>query len=128
MAQRLEGANQLNEVIFQDPIDSFPHRDNYEKVTQGIAAHANSIEALENGGTPPGVSSAEVVAARDEAAGECPTSEPRYASSERQKLYGIWKYMMHFVVDLQGDLFEDISHGVVGNSSQVDNGVELLEH
>ena len=45
-------------------------------------------------------------APRDEATGACPTSEPRYASSERQKLYGVWKYMMHFVVDLQSDLGE----------------------
>ena len=68
MATRLEGGLQLNEIIFQDPIDSFPHRDNNEKITQGIADHAASIEALENAGTPPASSSAEVRAARDEAA------------------------------------------------------------
>ena len=44
---------------------------------------------------------------RDEAPAETSgTPEPRYASSERQKLYAVWKYMMHLVVDLQSDLGE----------------------
>lgn len=68
MAFRLEGGNQLNEIIFQDDVDSFPLRDNFEKVTSGVAAHALSIEALESGGSPPASSSAEVITAREEAA------------------------------------------------------------
>jgi len=67
MAYRLEGTAQLNEILFQSMIDSFPHRDNYEKVAAAVAAHAVSIEALENGGSPPASSSAEVIAARDDA-------------------------------------------------------------
>ncbi|HUV39251.1 MAG TPA: hypothetical protein VMY39_06535, partial [Planctomycetota bacterium] len=34
------------------------------------------------------------------------TPEPRYASSERQKLYATWKYMMHLVADLQDEAGE----------------------
>lgn len=68
MAFRLEGANQLNEIIFQDTIDSFPLRDNDRKTTDAIASHALSIEALESGGSPPASSSAEVIAARDDEA------------------------------------------------------------
>lgn len=68
MAFRLEGGNQLNEIIFQDDVDSFPLRDNFEKVTSGVAAHALSIESLESGGSPPASSSAEVITAREEAA------------------------------------------------------------
>lgn len=68
MTDRLEGTNQLNEIIFQDDVDSFPLRDNHEKITTVVAAHALSIESLESGGSPPASSSAEVIAARDEAA------------------------------------------------------------
>ncbi len=65
MAGRLEGALQLNEILFQDPIDSFPHRDNYDKVTQVVGLHATDIEALLAGDPASG---AEVVAARDDEA------------------------------------------------------------
>jgi len=63
MAARLEGANQLNEILFQDPIDSFPHRDNYRKITDVVSSLATSIEALSTAS-----SGSEVVDARaDEA-------------------------------------------------------------
>ena len=45
-------------------------------------------------------------APRDEAEGTDPTPEPRFASSERQKLYTLWKYAMHRVVDAQSALGE----------------------
>lgn len=61
MADRLEGANQLNEVQFQSPIDSFPHRDNYSKITAVIASHAAAIEALSTA-----ASGSEVVDARND--------------------------------------------------------------
>lgn len=64
MADRLESANQLNEILFQDPIDSFPHRDNYRKITDLIASHASNLEAL-TAGSPSG---AEVLTARDDQA------------------------------------------------------------
>ena len=86
MADRLEGSKQLNEIIFQSPIDSFPHRDNYEKITETVAAHAVSIEALENGGTPPVSSSAEVIAARDQAT----DLQSRIRDSQSSKPYGVF--------------------------------------
>ena len=61
MVDRLEGANQLNEVQFQSPIDSFPHRDNYSKITAVIANHALAIEALSTA-----ASGSEVVDARND--------------------------------------------------------------
>ena len=46
-------------------------------------------------------------APRDEAHAERDgTPEPRYADSERQKLYATWKYMMHLVADGQSGLGE----------------------
>lgn len=66
MADRLEGANQLNEILFQDPIDSFPHRDNYSKITALVSSHAGDIEALQAAGAPPAGPSAEVIASRDD--------------------------------------------------------------
>ena len=86
MAQRLDGSEQLNEIIFQTAIDSFPHRDNYEKITSAVAAHATSIEALENGGTPPASSSAEVIAARDEA----PDLQTRIRDSQSKSRWGVF--------------------------------------
>lgn len=66
MAERLEGANQLNEILFQSPIDSFPHRDNYSKITALASSHAGDIEALQAAGAPPTGPSAEVIASRDD--------------------------------------------------------------
>lgn len=45
-------------------------------------------------------------APRDEAAAGCPTPEPRFASGERQKLYAVWKWIMHLVADRQSVLGE----------------------
>jgi len=86
MATRLEGSNQLNEIIFQDDIDSYPLRDNFEKVTQATADHAASIEALESGGSPPASSSAEVIAAREEAT----DLKTRIVDSQKDVYYGIF--------------------------------------
>lgn len=61
MVDRLEGANQLNEIQFQSPIDSFPHRDNYSKIAAVIANHALAIEALSTA-----ASGSEVVDARND--------------------------------------------------------------
>jgi len=45
-------------------------------------------------------------APRDAAAPTDGTPEPRYVDSERQKLYAVWKWMMHVVADMQSDLGE----------------------
>ena len=42
----------------------------------------------------------------DESSGDEATPEPRYADPRRQRLYGIWKYLMHVVADLQSELGE----------------------
>ncbi len=65
MAARLEGSKQVNEIRFQDPIDSFPHRDNNQKITDVISLHATDIEALLAGDPASG---SEVVSARDQKA------------------------------------------------------------
>ena len=63
MAKRFEGADQLNEIIFQEDINSFPHRDNYRKVADVGSGHASDIEALTTAS-----SGSEVSAARDDQA------------------------------------------------------------
>jgi hypothetical protein len=45
-------------------------------------------------------------APRDESTHAEATPEPRFAASERQKLYALWKYVMHRVVDVQSALGE----------------------
>ncbi len=63
MAARLEGDSQLQEILFQDPIDSLPHRQNYQDITNVISLHASDIEALLAGDPASG---SEVVSARDQ--------------------------------------------------------------
>jgi hypothetical protein len=63
VALRLEGSRQLNEVIFQIFVDSFPIRNNFQQVTDVVNAHATDIEALLAGDPASG---AEVVSARDQ--------------------------------------------------------------
>ena len=63
MSARLEGSRQVNEIRFQDRINSFPHRDNYQKITDVIALHATDIESLSAS-----TSTSEIIAARDQEA------------------------------------------------------------
>jgi len=42
----------------------------------------------------------------DDAGGEDPTPEPRFAAPERQRLYVLWKHVMHRVADTQSELGE----------------------
>lgn len=65
MALRLQGSRQLNEVIFQIFVDSFPLRNNFQQITDVAAAHADDIESIISGDPASG---AEVVAARDQEA------------------------------------------------------------
>lgn len=63
MALRLEGSRQLNEIQFQIFVDSFPIRNNFQKTTDVVNAHAADLEALLIGDPASG---AEVVSARDQ--------------------------------------------------------------